>query len=161
MNYNPYFDARRKPQEEPEVGEWQYDSNGKKFRKVGHTIEYAMTINTAHAGTVYADELPEVQKRMKEQEEKQRKEAQEAAKKKPDKDCPFKVAKGGMHCRCDQDCAFFEDAACIIASTATQPTEDTKDKYCPLARICRETCALYNHGCTLTCIVKGMKPGKE
>ena len=158
---NPYFDTRRKPQEETEVGEWQYDSNGKKFRKVGNVIEYAMTINTANAGTVYADDLPKTNKKLKEQAEQRLKKSNEALKKKPDKNCPFKVAKGGANVLCDENCSFYEDEACIITKTASQPKEDTKDKYCPIARVCNENCAMYKNGCMLMCIFKGMKPGKE
>lgn len=161
MNYNPYFDGRRKPREEPVPGEWQYDEHGRKFRKVGNCIEYAPTIQTAHAGTVYVDELPEVQKRMKEQEAQRIKEMQKQAKQEPQGTCPFKEARNNLHNKCDRDCVFYEDTACILARTDTVPTKDTKDKPCPIARICRETCALYHGGCTLTCIVKGMKPGKE
>ena len=32
---------------------------------------------------------------------------------------------------------------------------------CIIARKCNERCAMYNHGCTLIDLVKGMKPGKE
>lgn len=159
MNYNPYFDGRRKPREEPVPGEWQYDEHGRKFRKVGNCIEYAPTIQTAHAGTVYVDELPEVQKRMKEQSEQRIKAMQAQAKQEPQGHCPFKEARNNIHTNCDRDCVFF-DGSCILASIG-RPEQDSKGKYCPIARICRETCALYHGGCTLTCIVKGMKPGKE
>lgn len=168
MSYDPMNDwefrrelaGRRKEDENATPGEWQYDSMGRKFRKVGHTIEYAPTIQTSH-GTVYMDELADHNKRMKEQSAKRIKELQEQQAAEPSKDCPFKKAKNGIHTLCDRDCVFFEDTTCILASVGRPPTTDTKGSYCPIARMCNENCALYQNGCTLTCILKGILPGKE
>ena len=160
--YNPYFDGRRKQREEPVPGEWEVDQNGRRFRRVGNCIEYAMTINTVGAGEVYADLLPEIQKHLKEQEEQRRKaEAAALAAAQTGKDCPFKIGRNDLKCSCEKSCAFYQDTACIFARMDRPATKDTKDMDCIIARKCNERCAMYNHGCTLIDFVKGMKPGKE
>lgn len=162
MMYNPYFDGRRKQREEPVPGEWEVDQNGRRFRRVGNCIEYAMTISTVGAGEVYADQLPEIQKHLKEQEEQRRKaEAAALAAAQTGKDCPFKIGRNDLKCSCEKSCAFYADTACIFARMDRPATKDTKDMDCIIARKCNERCAMYNHGCTLIDFVKGMKPGKE
>lgn len=152
----------KKQREEPIMGAWEYDSTGRKFRRFGNSIEYAPTIQTTY-GTVYVDDLEAHNKRIKEQEEQRRKEQQaQAVKIEPKGLCPFKVSRNDIHTHCVRDCIFFDDVDCILARTDTKPTKDTKDKYCPMiARPCFADCALYNSGCALTCIVKGLKPEKE
>lgn len=152
-----------RPQEEPVPGEWQYDSLGRKYRKIGKgCIEYAPTIQTT-AGTVYLDELEEHNKRRKEHTEKRIQEAREAIKNaKTERDCPFKLGKAVMHKSCDKSCVFYEDTSCVLASTDSKPIENIKDSYCPIARTCTDKCAMYhNKGCSLINTIKGMKPGKE
>ena len=162
MIYNPYFDGRRKAREEPAPGEWEVDKDGRRFRRVGNCIEYAMTISTVGAGEVYADQLPEIQKHLKEQQEADRKrEAAALAAAYTGRECPFKVGRNNMKCSCEKSCSFYVDTACIFARMDTHATIDTKNTDCIFARKCNERCAMYNHGCTLIDIVKGMKHGKE
>ena len=154
--YNPYFDGHRDMPEDAIIGKWQYDEHGKKFRMVGNTKEYAPVITTT-VGTMYRDEAAERLRRIK--EDSDRKEPK--AEKKPQRDCPFKLCRNGLNNKCDTECVFFEDTACIFAKADTSPTMDTQGRYCPIARTCRTNCALYDHGCKLTCFVKGRQPGKE
>lgn len=151
-----------KNREEPIPGEWQTDERGKRYRMVGNIVEYAPTINTAHSGTVYMDDLPEIHKRQKEREEQQRKQeiaARAAAE--TGRICPFKEGKNQLHAKCEKSCAFYADTACVFARMDIQPTRDTKGMDCIIARKCNEICAMYNQGCTLIEFIKGMKPGKE
>ncbi len=145
--------------DEPQPGEWQYDEQGRKFRKVGSSIEYAMKIHTS-GGDVYAAELEDHNRRIREQKEEYYKKQREAVAAMPQAECPFKIARGGLHTKCDPDCAFFNDAACMIASNK-KPSKDTEGKYCPVCRICRTSCAMYDGGCKLACLFMGMTPGKE
>ena len=161
--YNQYYGGTepKKQREEPEPGEWQYDEQGRKFRIVGkNTREYAPTIDTSF-GTFYMDDLPEVQRQMKAQSEQHIRAMKEAAAKEPDGICPIKAAKNAMHTKCESKCVFYEDTGCVFASVGIRPTKDTKGSPCPIARVCTDACVMYNHGCKLTCIVKGIQPGKE
>lgn len=143
-------------------GGWEYDSHGKKFRRIGNVVEYACEVTTAGSGTVYLDELQDTNNRIQKEHERRRQEANARAKMEPKGNCPFKIANNSMKPRCALDCAFCEDSACILSRTGTKPTKDTKGMPCPIiARQCLETCALYKDGCTLIDFVKGMKPGKE
>ena len=155
-----HYSNRRIP---PEPSEWQVDENGKRYRMVGSIKEFAPTIQTAHSGTVYVDDLPEINRRRKEreaQELKQRHEAIAAAE--TGRVCPFKEGRNQPHTKCEKLCSFYADTACVFASMDIQPMRDTKDMDCIIARKrCGEACAMYNHGCTLIEFVKGMKPGKE
>lgn len=143
--------------------EWKVDEHGRRYREVGNIIEYAPTIHTAHSGTVYVDDLPEINRRRQEQEEQQRKQENEArAAAETNKICPLKEGRNQLHTKCEKSCAFYADAACVFAGMDAQPTRDTKGMDCIIARKrCGEACAMYNHGCTLIEFVKGIKPGKE
>ena len=144
MIYNPYFDGRRPQQrEDPEDMEYpEVDQHGKRFRKIGNCIEYEPEINGIPQSVFFASQK-----------------AQEAAR--TGRTCPFKVGQNSIKTSCEKSCAFYVDTACILARMDTPATKDTKDMDCIIARKCNERCAMYNHGCTLIDLVKGMKPGKE
>lgn len=158
MSYNPYFDGhRQQPEQEPSPDEWQVDRWGKRFRKIGNCIEYEPEIN-GMPESVFHDMI----RRQKAANEEQRKrEAAEQAAARTGRTCPFKVGQNSIKTSCEKSCAFYQDTACIFASMDTPATKDTKDMDCIIARKCNERCAMYNHGCTLIDLVKGMKPGKE
>lgn len=159
MNYNPYFDGYRGQNDEP-VSDDEYnevDQNGRRYRKVGSCIEYEPEINGMPRSVFFRSQAAQKQQA----EERRKQEAQQMQEEAKLRNCPFKEARNNVHTKCDRDCVFFEDTTCMLASIGRQPTKDTKGSYCPIARMCRETCAFYNHGCTLTCILKGMMPGKE
>lgn len=158
MIYNPYFDGRRKPPDIPDDTEYnEVDQYGRRFRKIGNCIEYEPEINGMPRSVFFAS-----QKAQKKQDEERRKrEAEEQAAARTGKECPFKVGRNNVKCSCEKSCAFYQDTACIFASMDTPATKDTKDMDCIIARKCNERCAMYNHGCTLIDLVKGMKPGKE
>ena len=141
------------------TNEWQYDEWGRKFRKVGNSIEYATILETTH-GSVYADELEAHQERWKQEDEKRIKE-QKHSKEILQKICPFKIGKHGVYVNCNSDCVLYDDSACILTITDMNPTKDTKDRYCPISGRCKEKCAMYAHGCKLIELVKCMKHGKE
>lgn len=149
----------KKSKEPIEVGAWQYDSMGRKFRKVGNSIEYAARIMTS-SGTVYEDELEDHNRRMKAQTDQIMKERQEAIKAAyTGRKCPFKEARGGMHTICEKSCAFYEyeNNICNFANMNAPAPQDTKNKQCPIVgRLCHgdigDACAMYyNGGCTLVC----------
>ena len=160
--YSPLFGEviHNSKQEKPVPGEWQFDENGKKYRMVGHCKEYAPMITTANGGTIYMDDLEAHNKRMKEQEEERLKELQEKLRKEPQRHCPFKVTRNSFVTNCKRECAFFDNEGCFFAEA--EATKETIGGLCPITtRACRETCGLYNNGCALTGILKGLTPGKE
>lgn len=125
------------------IGEWQYDSNGRRYRiDEAGCIEYAMILQTT-SGAVYADEIEKHNKRLAESKKRQE----------PAKDsqimkvCPFKA--GRIRCQCDSGCAFYGDTSCRLSMPDVVPHEDTEGMLCPIARQCTKDCAMYNNGCTL------------
>lgn len=159
MIYNPYFDGRRPQQrEDPEDMEYpEVDQHGKRFRKIGNCIEYEPEINGLPRSTFFASQKAQ----KKADEERRKREVAEQAAAQTGRDCPFKIGRNNVKCSCEKSCAFYLDTACAFARMDTPATKDTKDMDCIIARKCNERCAMYNHGCTLINIVKGMKPGKE
>lgn len=159
MIYNPYFDGRRPQQrEDPEDMEYpEVDQHGKRFRKIGNCIEYEPEINGLPRSTFFASQKAQ----KKADEERRKREVAEQAAAQTGRDCPFKIGRNNVKCSCEKSCAFYLDTACAFARMDTPATKDTKDMDCIIARKCNERCAMYNHGCTLIDIVKGMKPGKE
>lgn len=147
----------------PEPSEWQVDKNGQRYRMIGNIKEYAPTIHTGHSGTVYVDDLPEINRRRKEREEQQRKQENEArAAAETGRVCPFKEGRNQPHTKCEKSCVFYSDTACVFASMDIQPTRGTKGIDCIIARKhCGEACAMYNHGCTLTETLKTLKGRKD
>lgn len=136
----------------PEPGEWETDKNGRRFRRVGTSIEYEMEINGVPQSVFL-----ESNRRMKEQREKQLKEEQAKAAERAAqrRNCPFS---DGMQTDCKREaCALFMDGCTLARLTAAA---DTQGKQCPLNRYrqkCRTDCALYKGGCTLT----GIKTNTE
>lgn len=158
MMYNPYFDQRRKPPDTPDDAEYnEVDQYGRRFRKVGHCIEYEPEINGMPRSVFFASQKAQKQR----DEENRKREAAEMAAAQTGRDCPFKIGRNNMKCSCEKSCAFYLDTGCAFARMDTPATKDTKDMDCIIARKCNERCAMYNHGCTLIDLVKGMKPGKE
>lgn len=159
MIYNPYFDGRRPQQrEDPEDMEYpEVDQHGKRFRKIGNCIEYEPEINGLPRSTFFASQKAQ----KKADEERRKREVAEQAAAQTGRDCPFKIGRNNVKCSCEKSCAFYLDTACAFARMDTPATKDTKDMDCIIARKCNERCAMYNHGCTLIDIVKGMKPRKE
>lgn len=159
MIYNPYFDGRKPQQrEDPEDMEYpEVDQHGKRFRKIGNCIEYEPEINGLPRSTFFASQKAQ----KKADEERRKREVAEQAAAQTGRDCPFKIGRNNVKCSCEKSCAFYLDTACAFARMDTPATKDTKDMDCIIARKCNERCAMYNHGCTLIDIVKGMKPGKE
>ncbi len=158
MMYNPYFDQRRKPPDTPDDAEYnEVDQYGRHFRKVGNCIEYEPEINGMPRSVFFASQKAQKQR----DEENRKREAAEMAAAQTGRDCPFKIGRNNVKCSCEKSCAFYLDTGCAFARMDTPATKDTKDMDCIIARKCNERCAMYNHGCTLIDLVKGMKPGKE
>ena len=55
---------------------------------------------------------------------------------------------GNPNQECKRNCALYVGDSCALA--ARPAAVDTNGKYCPWLRRCSPSCALYNHGCTLT-----------
>ena len=158
MIYNPYFDGRRKPPDIPDDAEYnEVDQYGRRFRKVGNCIEYEPEINGMPRSVFFASQKAQKQR----DEENRKREAEAMAAAQTGKECPFKIGRNNVKCSCEKSCAFYIDTACAFARMDRPATRDTKNMDCIIARKCNERCAMYNHGCTLIDIVKGMKPGKE
>ena len=156
--YNPYFDGRRQPPDIPDDAEFnEVDQYGRRFRKVGNCIEYEPEINGMPRSVFFARQKAQKQR----DEENRKREAAALAAAQTGKDCPFKIGRNDLKCSCEKSCAFYLDTGCAFARMETPATKDTKDMDCIIARKCNERCAMYNHGCTLINLVKGMKPGKE
>ena len=74
MRYNPFFDARQKPEEPDEEIEYnEVDQYGKRFRKVGHCIEYEPEINGIPRSVFFrsqkAQKIADEERRKREAEE--------------------------------------------------------------------------------------------
>lgn len=124
--------------EEPVIGEWQIDKDGRKFRKVGNSIEYATRITTTR-GTYYEDDI-----KAGILSKDTPADPQEAAPK-TRTNCPFKK---GVKPACSDECAFYRGSGCAFKGDSGVKTEG---RYCPFTNgPCMDTCALYANGCTLT-----------
>ena len=143
--------------------EWERDSMGRKFRRVGKgCIEYAPTITLAGGIEIYEDELEDFHKRQKEAEERRKAAELEAWKNRPEpRSCPFA---NGCNNTCMRDqCKIFYDGQCSIATVADAAgveieEEPAKGKKCPFSIYGKcEGCALYNHGCAITRIAAAYK----
>ena len=129
-----------KYRQEPTIGAWQYDNQGRRYRMVGNCKEYATVITTTH-GTMYADDLAKYNKRVVEQPVPEKPKAIE-------KLCPVKAFRNNIHGNCDANCAFYNGSGCRFGVLEPEHTTDTKNKYCPFMHKCIDTCALYRSGCT-------------
>lgn len=124
--------------EEPVIGEWQTDENGRRFRRVGNSIEYATRITTTR-GTYYEDDVKAgILKKVAPAD------PQEAAPQ-TRKCCPFKK---GLNPVCSDRCVFYSADGCAFKGDSGVETEG---RYCPFTNgPCKDTCALYENTCTLT-----------
>lgn len=158
MINNPFLDGQRAPTENPYNVEYsEVDQYGRHFRRVGNCIEYEPEINGIRQSVFFAS-----QKAQKEREKINRNREAEAMKQaQTGRHCPIKISRNNTNINCEKSCAFYVDNSCMLARADTPATRDTKGKDCIIARKCNEYCAMYNHGCTLIDIVKGIKPGKE
>lgn len=132
---------------------WEIDNKGRRFRRVGKTIEYAPTIKTT-LGDFYMDELAEVQRMAAKQEEERRAKAIEELKNRPaPTHCPFNM---DVNNQCKREaCGLFFMGKCSIAILADERgaknIEATEGKKCPFSIYskCGDDCAIYNNGCGL------------
>lgn len=106
-----------------EPGSWERDELGRKFRRVGTSIEYAPTITTSY-GIFPMGEVPK---------------PREVKEKKPKEwgDCPF-------NSKCTPNCARYTEDGCGLVTGAPPVT----GQRCPFAdkhffTTCKETCALW------------------
>lgn len=137
---------------------WEIDETGRRFRRIGNIIEYEPEISGMPRSMFFAS----LEAQKEQEKQRRKKDAEEKAAAYTGRNCPFKIGRNGVHCECEKACAFYADSSCVFADMDTQATKDTKGLACIFARKCINTCAMYNHGCTLFDIVKGMKkPGKE
>lgn len=110
-------------QQDNQPGPWERDELGRKFRRVGNTIEYAPTITTSY-GIFPMGEVPK---------------PREVKEKKPKEwgDCPF-------NSKCTPNCARYTEDGCSLV-TGAAPTIGRRcpfgDKVNPTK--CSEKCALW------------------
>ncbi len=107
-----------------EPGEWEVDERGKRFRRVGNSIEYAPTITTTY-GEFEVGHVPQPPKIV------------EAKRPQTWGDCPFRS-------KCTTQCARYTESGCGIVTGAPPVT----GQRCPFAdkhffTTCKETCALW------------------
>lgn len=134
------------------IVEWEIDAQGKRYRRVGHSIEYEPEITVAGGITIPISQLDDYNQRMKEQEEMARKRAAEAPKP-PRKECPFAISGGMTHECAREKCAVFNGDACGLSMLAETAPAETKGKRCPFsAYVCRQDCTLYKSGCILAAL---------
>ena len=151
-----------------ESAKWETDpKSGRKFKRIGHTIEYETMIQTA-GGLIPESQLAEHQQRYREAEERRSAEQAEALTESHEhKDCPFSDS---LRNACKRDkCALFIDGECalsIIANTHgtdyAEQTHKTHAAKCPFSIYgdC-ENCALYNNGCAFVRIAAATKHKKK
>lgn len=139
-----------------ELSGWKVDENGRRYRMVGNTKEYEMMVSI-DGHEIPASMVNEYHERKREALSKKTAPAPIIAPSTEDKRCPFRVSKNGIKTACDKDCAFYRDG-CIFTKIGIVPQTDTKGAYCPMARICTESCMMYDHGCRLISIVKQIDP---
>lgn len=107
-----------------ETGEWEVDEQGRHFRRVGNSIEYAPTITTSY-GEFEIGFVPQPPKVVEGKRPQTR------------GDCPFLS-------RCTAQCALYGERGCgLVTGEAT-----TTGKRCPFADkhhifSCTEKCALW------------------
>lgn len=120
------FDKDRKP---TPPGEWEVDSNGKRFRFDGRCIEYEPTIQTS-AGTLTRQQLEAMHAREK------GKPTSAPIQGPSFKTCPLKT---GMHSNCTKaDCAWYTPEGC--AMRCPHPAAGKKCPYKNTA--CANDCAM-------------------
>ena len=120
------IDKDRKP---TPLGEWEIDSDGRRFRYDGRCIEYESTITTSH-GTLTMNQLRQMNERETE------KPALSPAKFPSVKHCPLKT---GAHTACDGGgCAWFTSEGCSMKCP-----HPAAGKKCPYTHTtCTNNCAL-------------------
>ena len=133
-----------------EESAWETDADGKRFRRIGNTLEYEMEVfvNGCYVPASQAESF----RAEAESAEKLRKEALKKATNRPElKICPFS---NGFNNNCKREkCRLFVNGRCAIAIIAdTNGAKQTDDKptqeTCPFSIYgrCRD-CALNNNGC--------------
>ena len=131
--------------EKPEQGEWQTDSNGKRYRMVGNYKEYEMEINGMPQSIFLASQKAQKERDKARYAQEQIKAAERAAQRRY---CPYR---DGMYTDCiRENCALFADGCTLARLT---PSMDTVGLQCPFSRYrqkCRKDCAMYRGGCTFT-----------
>lgn len=128
--------------------EWQTDpKTGRRYKKVGHCIEYEMEIHT-NGAVIPASQLEEFNRRNREQQEAAlQRQREEMANRKQLGSCPFNTA---LDTSCKPGCAFYTEDGCRLAAHPGKPTEGKK---CPFNnKVCNGTCAMYKNGCTLPAV---------
>lgn len=135
-------------------GEWERDANGKRFRRVGNSIEYEMMIHTS-SGVIPESELEDFNRRQREECERRAAEAATA----PTREitfCPLAMLRASVSDKCmKEECAFYGEHGCMMANE--DAAIDTAGLLCPVAgsgRKCFNRCELYKNGCTLTAVAR-------
>lgn len=138
-----------------ETGEWQINEHGKRYRRVGNTIEYEQEF---WMGGVFVpesklDEFLEARRAADELRKQEEQRRLEEERKRPKYFCPFQ---SGIRDICEgNSCAFYHDNACALSRINRTPEYDSIGRRCPISKCsskCRNDCALYRDGCLLTAV---------
>ncbi len=142
---------------EPEESAWETGADGKRYRRIGNTLEYEMEVFVN--GCYVPESQAESFRAEAESAEKLRKEALKKANNRPElKICPFS---DGMNNNCKREkCHLFVNGRCAIAIIAdTSGAKQTDDKptqgTCPFSIYgqCKD-CALNIGGCGFVRLAK-------
>ncbi len=121
-----------------EESAWETDADGKRFRRIGNTLEYEMEVLV---NGVYVPESRLSGAKSKKVDYQRFEEKQLRT------FCPFTETK------CSENkCALFLDGCALAQLSDRQPTKATEGLQCPLSRNgykCHINCALYRNGCIL------------
>lgn len=136
-----------------EAGEWQVDERGRRYRKIGSSIEYEPEINGVPQSVFIRSQKAQREKREAELKEERRKAAERAAQR---RNCPLM---DGINTDCTREaCALFLNGCTLARITDRPPKKATEGLKCPFSRYnskCRKDCAMFKgNGCIITGITE-------
>lgn len=133
-------------------GEWERDANGKRFRRVGNSIEYEMMIHTSGGAMIPESELEDFNRRQREERERRAAEAAAALKAPAAKItfCPLALIRGGYSDKCaKEECALYAGGKCNLSQgDAARETAGLRCPFDASGRKCFRECEIYKDGCT-------------
>lgn len=76
-------------------------------------------------------------------------------------DCPFKLGAQMQQTECKRTCTLRRRKSCLIAIGYPKPKRDTLGENCAIVGKCVCTCAMYDNGCKIYKLVKGIDPERK
>lgn len=131
------------------MSEWKLDERGYRFREIGNgCIEYAGTLETTRG--IIDEDAPKRAAVWHDLNSVQEIQRSKQAGQTHGKICPLKAYKGILYRFCDSDCAFYDVGGCALSNKPRTAQQDTAGMQCPIIGTCTDTCAFYEHGCSLS-----------